>query len=183
MLENKLQMGGVTLNDIKQTEIDDTDRNKLCLALCDLQMAAADLRLTPTLADINKWIDEAVANGAIASKDGKNSFNGFVNNHEKLAAIVGLNGVRKVYEKFDLFKITALLQWKRAVELRDEGRHSLLAVNWYKEGDKFYASTLDPWPYTDDKRVDLERATTQRLVSGKWVDSRTIEFIGYYEKG
>jgi hypothetical protein len=179
----KIQMGGVSLNDIKQTEIDDAGKNELCLALCDLQLAAAQLGLRQTLDDVNKWIDEAVATGAIASKDGKNSFRGFVNNHEKLAAIVGLKGVRKIYEKFDVGRITALLQWRQAVELRDEGRHSLLCVNWYKEDGKFYGATLDPWPFTDDKRIDLERATTQRKnAAGAWVDSRTIEFIGYYKE-
>jgi hypothetical protein len=175
-------MKGVKLDHIFQTQIDDKANTELCLCLSDLLLAAADLKLSPSLADVDRWVDEGVRVGALASRDGKNSEHGFVKNHEKLAEIVGLKGVKKIYEKFDIGRVTALLQWEKAVELRDEGHHSLLCVSWREEGGEFYGEVLDPWPYTDDKRIDLKRGITQRLIKGEWKDSRSIEYIGYFEK-
>lgn len=182
----KIQMGQVRLNDIKQTAISDGGKYALCLGLINLQMAAAELGLVPDLQQIDAWIDESVRVGALRTKDGVNS-DGWVlpGGHEKMAAVVGLFNVRKVYKKFDVGIITARLQWKLPVELRDEGKHSLLCVGWHVDAadGKIYGECLDPWPKTDDRRIDFDRAMTQRIVNGKWVDSRSIEYIGYYERG
>lgn len=182
----QIDMARVALNDIKQTTIDDKGNRGLCLALCSFQMAAAMAGKKPTLDDINHYVDEAIRIGAIASKDGVNSADGWVADpgHGKLAEIAGLPGHKKIYERYTIGRLTALLQWGIPVELRDEGKHSLLAVGWYKEenSDLFYAEVLDPWPATNDKRFDMQRAMTQRAVNNKWVDSRTIEYLGWYEK-
>lgn len=180
----RIQMGQVQLNDIKQTAISDGGKNALCLGLVNLQMAAAEMGLVPDLEQIDAWVDESIRVGALRTKDGVNS-DGWIlpGGHEKMAAIVGLRGVRKVYVKFDVGIITARLQWKLPVELRDEGKHSLLCVGWFQDVDgKIYGECLDPWPKTDDKRIDFDRAMTQRIVNGKWVDSRSIEYIGYYQR-
>lgn len=172
----------VSLNDIKQTKIDDAGKDALCTALCNLQMAAAALGLKPDLSQIDAWIDECVKVGALRSKDKKNS-DGFVLSHEKMAEVVGLKGVKKVYKKFDKAEIINLLQWGRAVELRDEGKHSLLAVGWLADADgKAFADCLDPWPYSNDVRLDLQRAMTQNVKAGVLVDSRSIEYYGIYEE-
>lgn len=180
----KIQMAQLRLNDIKQTAISDAGKNALCLGLCNLQMAAAELGLVPDLQQIDAWIDESVRVGALRTIDGVNS-DGWVKpgGHEKMAAVVGLFNVRKVYKKFDVGIITARLQWKLPVELRDEGKHSLLCVGWHVDevDGKIYGECLDPWPKTGDRRIDFARAMTQRIVNGKWVDSRSIEYIGYYE--
>lgn len=180
----RVQMAQVTLNDIKQTAIHDKGATSLCLGLCNLQMAAAEVGLVPDLAQIDLWIDESVRVGALRSQDGVNS-DGWIQpgGHEKMAAIVGLDNVEKVYEKFDVGTITARLQWKKPVELRDEGKHSLLCVGWYIDTDgKAYGECIDPWPKTNDQRIDFDRAMTQRLVNGQWIDSRSIEYIGYFKQ-
>lgn len=171
----------IALNDIKQTDIDDAGKNALCMALCNIQMAGAMIGKVFTLKDVDRIVDQCVANGALRSTDRVNS-DGWVVSHEKIAEACGLPYVKKFYKKFDRHDIINRLQWGQPIELRDEGKHSLLCVGWFKEGDKFYGECLDPWPKTDDKRIDFERATTQRKEKGKWVDSRTIEFYGYFEK-
>lgn len=182
-----VDMEHVSLNDIKQTTIDDKWNTKLCLWVADTQIAGSirriyDKTLSPfTLDDLNRFADECIARGGLARLDDKNSQDGFVLNHQIVAEVAGLKGYVKKYVPFDAAKIFALLQWKCLVELRDEGHHSLLATGWFKGDDgKFYCNTSDPWPATDDKRLDTARAMTQRLVNGKWIDSRSIEFIGYY---
>jgi len=171
----------IALNDIKQTDIDDAGKNALCMALCKIQIAGAMLGKVYNLDDINKIVDMCIQNGALRSKDGENS-DGWVLRHEKVAEACGLKGVKSVYKEFDRHDIVNRLQWGQPIELRDEGKHSLLCVGWYKEGEKFYGEVFDPWPKTDDKRLDFERAVTQRMVKGKWVDSRTIELYSYFEK-
>lgn len=171
----------IKLNDIKQTEIDDAGRNALCMALCKIQMAGAMVGKVYDLAEVNKIVDRCIEIGALRSTDKKNS-DGWVANHEKIAEACGLKNVKNVYKKFDRYDIVNRIQWGQPIELRDEGKHSLLAVGWYKEGDDFFLTVIDPWPKTDDKRLDLSRAMTQRKVGGKWVDSRSIEYYGYFEK-
>lgn len=178
-----VKMRHVSANDIKQTTIDDKGANELCLALCDIQIAGSLQKKVFTLADVNRIVDAAIKNGGLASVDGKDSYHGFVQSHEKLAEAAGLTGYVKKYIKFDAAKIFALLQWGSLVELRDEGHHSLLATGWYKQGDQFFCTTSDPWPYTDDKRLDTARAMTQKVgPGGKLIDSRSIEYIGFYVK-
>jgi len=170
-------------NDIKQTLISDGGKNALCLALVNLQLAASEIGKVLGLEDVNKFVKAAVKAGALRSTDGENS-DGWImpGGHEKLAELVGLKDVEKKYIKFDRSDIINRLQWGKAVELRDEGKHSLLAYRWFKEGETFFADVLDPWPKTNDTRINLDRAMTQREVNGKWVDSRSIEYIGFYEK-
>lgn len=181
--ELSIKMHHVSANDIKQTTISDKGANELCLALCDIQIAGSLQKKVFTLADVNRIVDAAIKNGGLASVDGKDSYHGFVQSHEKLAEAAGLTGYTKKYIKFDAAKIFALLQWGSLVELRDEGRHSVLATGWYKLEDKFYCTTSDPWPYTDDKRLDTARAMTQKIgLRGAIVDSRSIEYIGFYVK-
>lgn len=178
-----VKMRHVSANDIKQTTINDKGANELCLALCDIQIAGSLQKKVFSLADVNRIVDAAIKNGGIASVDGKDSYHGFVKSHEKLAEAAGLTGYTKKYVKYDAAKIFALLQWGSLVELRDEGHHSLLATGWYKQGDSFYCTTSDPWPYTDDKRLDTARAMTQKVgAGGKLIDSRSIEYIGFYIK-
>lgn len=169
-------------NDIKQTLIADEGKDALCLALVNLQMAASESGKVLTLDDVNRLVKEAVKIGALRSSDGVNS-DGWIlpGGHEKLAALAGLHNVTKKYIKFDRAEIINRLQWGKAVEIRDQGRHSLLSYRWFKEGATFFADVLDPWPYTNDTRIDLDRAMTLRQVNGKWADSRTIEYIGFYE--
>lgn len=183
MNDVSVKMRHISANDIKQTTIDDKGANELCLALCDIQIAGSLLKKTFTLGDVNRIVKDAIKNGGLASVDGKDSYHGFVKSHEKLAEAAGLTGYVKKYIKFDAAKIFALLQWGSLVELRDEGKHSLLATGWYKLGDEFFCSTSDPWPFTDDKRLDTARAMTQKVgKGGKLIDSRSIEYIGFYVK-
>lgn len=183
MSDITIKMKHVSANDIKQTTINDKGANELCLALCDIQIAASLQKKVLTLADINRIVDVAITNGGLASLDGKDSYHGFVKSHEKLAEAAGLTGYTKKYIKFDAAKIFALLQWGSLVELRDEGHHSLLATGWYKQGDSFYCTCSDPWPYTNDVRLDTARGVTQKTgLRGALVDSRSIEYIGFYVK-
>jgi len=170
------EMQTIKVSDLKQTGLTDTGPNELCLALMNIQAAAGQLGKVLTLAQADEYMKLCRKAGAVSSDD-------VVRNHEAQAAIVGLTGVKKIYEKYTPGRLTALLQWKIPVELRDEGKHSLLAVGWYLDDDKrIYAHTVDPWPYSDDKRFDLARAMTQKLVKGVWVDSRSIEYLGWFEK-
>lgn len=183
-----VDMSHVAVEDIKQNDIADADANKLCLALCDIQLAGSILLGQKAiarpfnLADINRIVDKAIANGGIASVDGINSDSGWVKSHEKIAEAAGLFGYVKKYAPFDPAKIFALLQWKSLVELRDEGRHSLLATSWFKGEDGiFYCRTSDPWRPTNDTLLDTSRALTLRKDrNGNLVPSRSIEYIGYY---
>lgn len=169
---------------INQRLVKDAGADALCLAICNLQMSAAEMKKTLSLDDINRLVKEAVKVGALRSRDGGKNSDGWIlpGGHEKIAALVGLKNVTKKYIKFDKGKIIERLQWGKPVELRDEGKHSMLAVRWYLIGDKPFSDVLDPWPLTNDTRCDLDRAMTQREVKGKFVDSRSIEYIGFYEK-
>jgi hypothetical protein len=187
-----IEMNSVSLNDIKQTAINDSGRNSLCLALANIQIAGSILRLRAlregktiapyTLEDIDRIVDEAVKNGGLRDldKDG-NSDDGFVADHEKIAAAAGLFDVKKVYEKINKYRISALLQWGSCVEIRDEGRHSMIAYAWYVDANQnMFCRLSDPWPKTNDVLLDCQRWMTQRMVDGKLVDSRSVEHIGYY---
>lgn len=188
----KIQMNEIKLPTLRQTDISDTAKNELCLVYSGGQMAYQLRRRnemkkgvklpTWTMKDVDEFIDKAIGNGGVYTEDGVNSLHGMAKNHRKIAEAAGLYGYDKEYVKYDSAKIMALLQWDSLVELRDEGRHSLLATGWYKEDDKFYCSTSDPWPYSDDLRLDCARAMTQKKVNGKWVDSRSIEYFAFYYK-
>lgn len=169
-------------NDIKQTLISDGGKDALCLALVNLQMAAAECGKVLDLDDVNNLVKKAVKAGALRSKDGVNS-DGWIlpGGHEKLAELVGLKNVEKKYVKFSRSEAINRLQWGKPIELRDEGKHSLLAYRWFMDGKKFFADVLDPWPKTNDTRIDLDRGVTLREVNGAWKDSRSIEWIGFYE--
>jgi len=171
-----IEMNSIKISDLKQTNLTDTGPNELCLALMDIQIAAGQIGKGLTIEQADAYMKECRRVGAVSADD-------VVRNHEKIAAIVGLTGVKKIYEKYTSGRLTALLQWGIPVELRDEGRHSMLANRWYQDDNgKNYAQVLDPWPATDDKRFDIERAMTQRLVKGAWKDSRSIEYLGWFEK-
>lgn len=169
---------------INQRLVKDTGADALCLFIVNLQMAAAEMKMTLAMADINRLVKEAVKVGALRSSDGGKNSDGWIlpGGHEKIAALVGLKNVKKKYVKFDKGEIIARLQWGKPVELRDEGKHSMLAVRWFMDGKKALADVLDPWPKTNDTRLDFDRAMTQCEVNGKFVDSRSIEYIGFYEK-
>lgn len=169
---------------INQRLIKDAGADALCLAICNLQMAAAEMKMTLDMADINRLVKEAVKVVALRSPDGGKNSDGWIlpGGHEKIAGLVGLTGVKKKYIKFDKGEIITRLQWGKPIELRDEGKHSMLAVRWYMDGNKAFSDVLDPWPKTNDTRCDLDRAVTQREVNGTFVDSRSIEYIGFYEK-
>jgi hypothetical protein len=200
-MSDKLTVAQVKINEVFQTEIDDDDADKLCLWMCNVLAAWSilcvkarmDKRAVPaplTLDDFNRLKNICLSNGALAKRDAKNSFNGFVTNHEKCAEAVGLLGYEKQYVKFskdkkgvfDVGDVINLLSWGALVELRDEGAHSLIATGWYKADGKFYLEVRDPWPKTNDTRFDCARGVTQRYVKGAWVDSRTIEFYGWFFK-
>lgn len=171
-----IQMQSIKVSDLKQTKLTDTGPNELCLALMNIQAAAGRIGKVLTIEQADAYMKQCRAAGAVSADD-------VVRNHEKQAEVVGLTGVKKIYEKYTPGRLTALLQWNIPVELRDEGRHSLLAFGWYQDDDKRnYASVTDPWPATDDKRFDIERGMTQRLVKGEWKDSRSIEYLGWFEK-
>jgi hypothetical protein len=182
-------MAWIDMEPIRQTDIDDAANDKLCLALTNIQLCGSILialkkRITPfSLAEVNAIIDKSIKNGGLKTKDGVNSDGGYVLNHEKMAEACGLPGYKKHYARLgDGSELLNRLQWKVAVELRDEGKHSLIACGWHVQSGKVYVDVFDPWPKTDDSRFDLARAMTQRQVNGKWVDSRSIEYIGYYNK-
>lgn len=183
-----IDMAHIAVQDIKQNDIADAAADKLCLALCDIQIAGSLLllqgkRKTPfTLEDVDVIIDAAIANGGIASKDGVNSDNGWVASHEKVAEAAGLFGYTKKYTPFNAAILFALLQWGSLVELRDEGKHSLLATSWFKANDGVYYCTVsDPWRATNDIFIDSARALTYRAdKTGTLVPSRSIEYLGYY---
>ena len=58
-----IKMRHIGANDIKQTTIDDKGANELCLALCDIQIAASLQKKIFTLADVNRIVDAAIARG------------------------------------------------------------------------------------------------------------------------
>ncbi len=201
MTQNILEISSTKINKIFQTEIDDSDADKLCLWMQDILIPWSILRLIAkakgenlpplTLADFNRLNDVCIANGGLKKRDAGNSVDGFVTSHEKCAEAVGLTGYIKEYVKiprgkdglFDCSFAVNLLQWGCLVELRDEGRHSLTATGAYKADGKFYLEVSDPWPATNDTRFDCARGVTQRFVQGKgWVDSRTIEYFGWFYK-
>jgi len=169
---------------INQRLVRDAGADALCLCIVNLQMAAAEMKQTLDVSDINRLVKEAVKVGALRSPDGGKNSDGWIlpGGHEKIAELVGLTGVKKKYVKFDTGDVITRLQWGKPVELRDEGKHSMLTARWFMIGNKPFADVLDPWPKTNDIRVDLIRAMTQRDVKGKFVDSRSIEYIGFYEK-
>lgn len=190
----KIPINEIKINKISQRDIADTAADELCMWQCEIFMGwsygrriNADLPC-PTLEDLNRLNDLAIAQGGLRKKDSQNSANGFVANHEinfRLGG--GPKGYVKKYEYFKdagFEKVVHLLQWGVLVELRDEGRHSLIANGSYVESGKAYLSVVDPWPKTDDTRMDCSRLMTQRLVGGRWVYSRSIEcFAWYYKEG
>jgi hypothetical protein len=191
-MQSKTRVAHIELKDIKQTAISDTWKTKLCTALCNIQiccgiMLTKGLLKNPfSISDIDRIVDEAVKNGGLSTKDGENSDNGYVANHEKIAEAAGLPGKwKKLYPRLDadgLANILALLQWGSPVELRDEGKHSLLATGSYLENGIIFLEVIDPWPYTDDKRLNTKTNMTQKKnEKGEWVDSRSIEFYGWYK--
>lgn len=181
-------MAHVAIDDIKQTDISDAGNKELCLCLADIQIAGSILLMqkkiaTPfTLADIDRIVDAAILNGGLATADKQNSLHGYVLSHERVAEAAGLLGYVKKYELYDASRIFALLQWGSVVELRQEGRHSMLATGWFKaDTGKVYCTVSDPWPATNDTLLDCDRAMTQRMVGeGFMKDSRRITHIGYY---
>lgn len=191
MNENKgrvISMASISITRVYQTEIKDAWASKLCMWLCEMWMAWSLLRrkdknLAPfTREDLDRLNNACIKNGGLARLNDEDSDNGFVKNHERNAEAVGLFGYKKIYEPMDPAKVIALLQWGAIVELRDEGRHSMLAIGWYQEDGKTFLEMFDPWKKTNDGRLDCARNTTQRLVDGKWVDSRTVEFFAWYYK-
>ncbi len=181
MENKKIQVNRIGLNDIKQTQINDKGNEALCTALCNILQAGAMQGLVYTLADVDRIVDACVANGALRTADGVDS-DGYINSHRKMAEACGLTGFRKIYRAFDANELITRIVWGQPVELRDDGHHSLLALGVFEEGGKAYADVLDPWGKTNDQRLDITRQMTQRQVAlGKWVDSRSIERIGYYK--
>jgi hypothetical protein len=185
----EIPMASVPIEKMFQTEIDDAGKNELCMGFCDIEIAHSILRTydkklrPPNLQQVNEFVDKAVANGGFATLDGKDSYHGFCQNHEKIAEAVGLAGYEKVFEKVDAGKIFALLQWGSVVEIRKEGSHSMLAVSWGKgEDGKFYCKVVDPWPYSDDCLLDTGRMVTLRKVGDQLIDSRNIGWMGWYRK-
>lgn len=200
MTPNILQISNIKIDKIFQTEIADKNADKLCLWMQDILIPWSILRiiakqsgkdLAPlSLADFNRLNDECIKNGGLAKLTEGDSKEGFVNNHELCANAVGLYGYQKEYVKiptnkdgtFDSSFAFNLLQWGCLIELRDEGHHSLTATGAYKVDGKFYFEVRDPWPKTDDTRFDCARAMTQRFVNGQWIDSRSIEYFGWFFK-
>ena len=201
-MSDRLDVANVKINQVFQTEIDDADADKLCLWMSNTLIAWSILRVKArlvekpipaplTLDDFNRLKNVCLSNGALAKRDAANSLNGFVTNHEKCAEAVGLTGYKKEYVKFardkkgvvDVTPVLNLLSWGSIVELRDEGKHSLVATGWYKAEGKYYLEVRDPWPKTNDTRFDCARGVTQRFEKGKWVDSRSIEFYGWFYRG
>lgn len=184
----KIEMQNVKLDKVFQTEVDDSDNEKLCMWLVDVYMAWGHLkRETPnlaplTLAEINKIQDASIKNGGLLDRDKDgNSDDGYVANHEKVAAAAGLTGFTKVREPYDKHKVINLLQWQCLVEIRSSG-HSMLAHGWFMENKKPFAHVLDPWPKTDDVRLDLDRGMTLRQGKAGFVDSRKIVSFAWYRK-
>lgn len=200
-MSDRLTVANVKINEIYQTEIDDANAVKLCLWMSNILIAWSILRIKAkagkrdappplTLADFNRLNDACIKNGALAKLTDGDSKDGFVTNHEKCAEAVGLTGYKKEYVKFtrdkkgvvDVADVINLLTWGCIVELRDEGKHSLVATGWYKAAGKFFLEVRDPWPKTNDTRFDCARGMTQRYIAGRWVDSRSIEFYGWFFK-
>jgi len=196
-----LRVAHVKINQIYQTEIDDSSADKLCLWMQNILIPWSILRVKAkqegrtlpeplTLADFNRLNDICIKTGALAKLTDGDSKEGFVLNHEKCAEAVGLIGYKKQYEQFtknkkgefDVSFVMNLLTWGSLVELRDDGKHSLTAVGWYKADGKFYLEVRDPWPKTDDARLDCSRCMTQRYVGGRWLDSRSIESFAWFYK-
>lgn len=181
MQEKKIQVGRIGLNDIKQTQISDKGRDALCTALCNVLSAGAMQGLFYTLADVDRIVDECIRIGALRKLDEENS-DGYILSHRKMAEACGLVGYRKIYRAFDANQLITRVVWGQPVELRDDGHHSLLANGVFEENGVAYCNVIDPWPKTNDTRLDIKRQMTQRQVDGKWRDSRSIERIGYYLK-
>ncbi len=190
-MKTQTKVNHIELKDLKQTKIHDSWNTKLCTALVNIQIGCGilitkGLIKTPfTIEKVDEIVDACVAKGALASRDGKNSDNGYVADHEKMLALCGVPGKwKKHYPKLDadgLANMIALLQWGAPVELRDEGKHSLLACGTFIEDGVLYLDVIDPWPDTDDKRFNTVTKMTQRLVNGVWKDSRSIEYYGWFE--
>lgn len=187
-----MQINNIKLNHIWQTDIDDASADKLCMWLCEIFMGwsyaykANRAVVCPDLGKINELKNEAIARVGLAKLDNNNSKDGYVLDHEinfQLAG--GPKGYTKIYEYFNKAgheKVVNLLQWGVLVELRDEGKHSLLANGSYIEEGTTYLSVVDPWPKTDDKRFNCDTYMSQRKVGDKWVDSRSIECFAWYRK-
>lgn len=200
MTANILPISDIKIEKIFQTQIDDSDADKLCLWMQDILIPWSILRLIKkqsgenvpslTLADFDRLNDLCIKNGGLARRTDGDSENGYVNNHEKCAEAVGLFGYKKEYVKIPFNKdgtadasfAVNLLQWGSLVELRDDGHHSLTATGAYKAEGKYYLEVRDPWPKTDDTRFDCARAMTQRFTSKGWVDSRSIEYFAWFYK-
>ena len=200
MSERFIAVNEIKLNTISQRDIDDTDADKLCMfeVECFIGWSYANGILkkklpAPTLADLNRWADEAIKKGGLAKRDATNSQDGYVLNHEINFQIAGgPKGFKKLYEYFkDVghHKAMNLLLWGACIELRDEGRHSLLAHGVFLENGITFFNVSDPWPLTDDKRFNCSTLFTERNVAKKgeaprWVKSRSIEcFAWYYREG
>lgn len=182
-------MQSVKLNKISQRAINDAGADALCMAVSDILMAWGNLKrenrnLAPlTLADIDRIVDKCIAAGALRDLDKDGQSDGFVSSHEKIAEVVGLKGFTKVREPYDKHKIINLLQWQAIVEIRSGG-HSMVCHAWsFNEAEqKAYAQVMDPWPKTDDVRLDLDRGKTQKLVGKSFVDSRSIKTFAWYKR-
>ncbi len=183
-----IQMNAIAVNRVYQTEINDRWASKLCMWLCEMWMAWSLLKrknpdLKPfTKADLDHLNNECIAKGGLKKLTAEDSDNGFVANHEINAECVGLKGFKKIYEPIDAAKCVNLIQWGAIIELRDDGRHSMLAIGWYVENGKTYLNMFDPWKQTNDGRFDCARNMTQRFVNGAWADSRSVESFAWYYK-
>lgn len=184
----------ITIREIYQTEIDDKWATKLCMWLCEMWMAWSVLcfiaeregkeKPAPfTLEQLNKLNDLCIEKGGLARLTDGDSDNGFVKNHEINAECVGLKGYKKIYEPIgDGSKVVNLVQWGIICELRDDGRHSMMAVGSYEDAGEMFLTVFDPWKKTDDRRYRCSTGMTQRKVNGKWVDSRSVESFAWYYK-
>lgn len=188
-----IEMTKISVTEVYQTEIDDKWATKLCMWLCEMWMAWSirriyNKKLAPwTKADLNRLNDESIKEGGLKKLTDGDSDNGFVTDHEINARVAGLKGYTKIYEKLDdagKAKLVNLLQWEVICELRDEGKHSMLAIGWSfdESSGTTYIEMFDPWKATNDLRMDLKRGMTQRKVNGKWVDSRSVESFAWYRK-
>lgn len=190
-------MNGLTIipvTEIFQTEIKDKWASKLCMWLCEMWMAWSIMRfissheyqvIIPALTkhDLNRLNNECIAKGGLKKLTAEDSDNGFVLNHEINAACVGLTGYKKLYEPIgDASKVINLVQWGIICELRDEGKHSMMAVGTYEETGEIFIKVFDPWKATNDRRFNCKTRMTQRRVNGVWTDSRSVESFAWYYK-
>ena len=188
----KIANNEIKINHIWQTDIDDKAAAELCMWECEIFMGWSYGRKSiknlpcPDLKFLNWANDEAIKRGGLKKATDGDSVHGYVTNHEINFQIGGgPKGYTKEYEYFKdagFEKIVNLIQWGALVELRDEGRHSMIANGSYLEDGKPFLSVIDPWPKSNDQRMDCTRFMTQKMINGKWVDSRSIECFAWYHK-